>query len=157
MAAPSISIVNEQDQTIANWDAGTIQANNDSTVLTMRVWNNRGGGTAVSDLKECTVTSLDTDGGASSDVVSGRWIQVNVNSVDGNTTTWTQVGGTTTKSIRADGVPVSDGYIIKGTTNDGSTNNSKTNYCTIRVKIHVPLNATPGTKTCKLRINGYYV
>lgn len=157
MAAPSITVVNDLDQTVANWDAGTVQANNDSAILTLLIWNNRGGQTALSDLKECTITSLDIDGGSSSDVVSGKWVNVNVPSIDGNQTTWTQVGGATTKSLRADGVQAQDGFIIKGTTNDGNKNNSKPNYCTARLKVHVPLNATAGTKTYKLRINGYYV
>lgn len=157
MAAPSISVISDQDQTVANWDAGTVQANNDSAVLTILIWNNRGGSTALSDLKDCTITSLDTDGGSASDVVSGKWVNVNVKSIDGNTTTWTAVGGPTTKSLRADGVEAADGYIIKGTANDGNKNNSKVNYCTVRLKVHVPLNATPGTKNWKMRINGYYV
>lgn len=157
MAAPSITIVNDSDQTVANWDAGTVQANNDSAVLTILIWNNRGGGSALSDLKECTITSLDIDGGASSDTVAGKWVQVNVPSIDGNQTTWTQIGGATTKNLRADGVQAADGFIIKGTTNDGSKANAKPNYCTARLKIHVPLNANPGTKSFKMRINGYYV
>lgn len=157
MAAPSITIVNESDQTASNWDAGTIQANTDSAVLALRIWNNKGGNTAVSDLKECNVTILDMDGGSSSNPVAGKWLQINVPRVDGNTTVWTAIGGTTTKSIRADGLGASDGYTIRGTTNDGSVSNGTPNYCTIRLKIHVPLNAVAQSYSCKMRINGYYV
>ena len=156
MAAPSITIVNDSDATIANWDVGTVQANTDSNILKAIIWNNRGGGVALSDLRDVTITALDIDGGASTDVVAGKWTQVNVPNIDGNETTWTAIGGATTKSLRADGLSAADGPIIKGTANDGSLATSKVNYCTIRLKEHVPLNANPGTKNWKMRLNGYY-
>lgn len=155
--APIVTVVTDTDQTVSNWDVGTIQANNDSAVLTVRIWNNRGGASAVSDLKDCNITSLDVDGGSTSDVITGKWMNINVQSIDGNTTTWTQVGGTVTKALRADGVTAADGNIIRGTTNDGNANNSKVNYCTVKMKLHVPLNATSGARSWKMRINGYYV
>lgn len=156
-SAPIITVVTDTDQTVANWDIGTIQSNNDSSVLTILIWNNRGGATATSDLKDCSITSLDVDGGSSSDVVSGKWVNVNIQSIDGNTTTWTQVGGSVVKALRADGVTASDGNMIKGTTNDGNKTTSKVNYCTARLKLHVPLNAVSGARSWKMRINGYYV
>lgn len=157
MSAPIITIVNDADMTIANWDCGTVQANNDSAILTVRIWNNKGQSSAVSDLKDASLTTLDIDGGVSSDVVSGKWVYVNAPQVDGNESTWTQVGGATLKYIRADGLNSSDGYTIRGTANDGNLTNSKANYATCRLKVHVPLNATPGVKTWKTRLNGYYV
>lgn len=159
MAAPSITVVDDADVTVSNHDFGIVQANNDSGVVTCLIWNNRGGATALSDLRDVSITSLDTDGGSSSDVVSGKWVNVNVPIMDGNETTWTQVGGITQKYLRADGLTSSSGNVIQGTVNDGNkaTAASKTNYCTVRIKVHVPLNATPGTKNFKMRINGYYV
>lgn len=157
MAAPNITIVNDSDITVASWDCGTVQANSDSAILTIRVWNNRGGSTALSDLKDASITTLDIDGGSSSDVVAGKWVQVNVPNLDGNTTTWTAVGGSTVKFIRADSLTSADGNVIRGTANDGTVVNSAANYATCRLKAHVPLNATPGTKTWKTRLNGYYV
>jgi putative cofactor-binding repeat protein len=157
MAAPSITIVNDSDITVASWDCGTVQANSDSTILTILVWNNRGGSTALSDLKDVSITTLDIDGGSSSDVVAGKWVQANVPGIDGNNTTWTAIGGTTVKYLRADALAAADGNVIRGIANDGTFTNSKSNYCTCRLKAHVPLNATPGTKVWKTRINGYYV
>lgn len=157
MSAPIITIVNDADQTIANWDCGTVQANNDSAILTVRIWNNKAQTSAVSDLKDASITTLDIDGGVSSDVVSGKWVQINAPYVDGNETTWTQIGGSTLKYVRADGCNAADGYVIRGTANDGSATNAKVNYATCRLKVHVPLNATPGVKTWKTRLNGYYV
>ena len=157
MSAPSIIVVNGSDATVASWDCGTVQANNDSGILDIVIWNNRGGGTALSDLKDVSITALDVDGGSSSDVVAGKWTQINVPTVDGDTSTWTQIGGATTNALRADGLASSVGSVIRGTANDGSLVGSKVNYCSARLKVHVPLNATPGTKTWKMRINGYYV
>lgn len=158
MAAPSITVVNTSDRTVVNWDAGICQANNDSGVLTILVWNNRGGGEALSDLNDCNITSLDVDGGSTSDVVAGKWVRVNCPVVDGNSTTWTQVGGDTVKYFRADGITASEN-VLSGAINDGnkSTAASKKNYSTLNLKVHVPLNATPGMKSYKMRINGYYI
>lgn len=160
MASPSITIVNSStDASVANVDFGTVQANNDSVVVPVRIWNNRGGAAALSDFRDVSITALDTDGGASSDVVAGKWVRINCPTVDGNSSTWTQVGGTTVKFLRALGVASSDGNTIKGTVNDGvaDTVASKVNYTEINIKVHVPLNAVPGTKSWKMRINGYYV
>lgn len=158
MAAPIITILNNSEVTVASWDAGTVQADKDSSVLTLRIWNNKGNNTTpVSDLKDCSITTLDTDGGTSSDVVAQKWVRINVPEVDGNSTTWTAIGGGDVKYIRADGISSTAGYVIQGTTNDGTLTNSKPNYCTVSLKVHVPLNATPGTKVWKTRLNGYYV
>ena len=108
---------------------------------------------------DVSITSLDVDGGASSDIVAGKWVRINCPTVDGNASTWTQVGGSTVKFLRAVGVAAADGNIIKGTVNDGIANTigSKVNYTEINIKVHVPLNAVPGTKSWKMRLTGYYV
>ena len=38
-----------------------------------------------------------------------------------------------------------------------NTIGSKVNYTEINIKVHVPLNAVPGTKSWKMRLTGYYV
>ena len=160
MASPSISVVNAStDTSVANVDFGTVQANNDSVVVPVRIWNNRGGAAALSDFRDVSITSLDVDGGASSDIVAGKWVRINCPTVDGNASTWTQVGGSTVKFLRAVGVAAADGNIIKGTVNDGIANTigSKVNYTEINIKVHVPLNAVPGSKAWKMRLTGYYV
>ena len=156
MAAPSITVVDTSDRTVTNWDAGVVQANNESAVLTILVWNNRGGSVALSDLKEANITSLDTDGRAVTDIITGKWIRVNVPSIDGNTTTYTPVGGATVKNIRADGLGATDGYVLKGTANDGIAANSRNNYSTVNLKIKIPSGVTAGIRDYKIRINGYF-
>ena len=158
MAAPSITVVDTSDRTVTTWDNGTVQAQNYSAVLSIRVWNNRGGAVTLSDLKDVTVTALDTDGGATSDVVTGKWVQINCPRIDGNTTTYVAVGGSTVRYLQADGVARSEGYTIKGTANDGlaSTTASKVNYSTANMRVYVPVNANPGTRNFKIRSNGWY-
>ena len=156
MPAPSITVVDTSDRTITNWDNGVVQANNEGAVLTAIIWNNRGGSVALSDLKEASITSLDIDGRAITDVVTDKWVRVNVPSVDGNASTWTPVGGSVSKGIRADGLGVSDGFTIKGTANDGTLANSKDNYCTVNMKAKVPSGAEAGIRNWNMRIGGYF-
>lgn len=156
--APRITIINDTGAIVASWNCGTVQASNYSSILTIKVWNNKGGSTAVSDLKDASITTVDIDGGQSSDVVAGQWVQVNVPKMDGRDDVWTQIGGSKTKSIRADGLGSAVGNVIRGDANDGAdTEVNAKNYATCRLKVHVPLNATPGTKMWKTRLNGYYV
>ena len=159
MAAPSITVVNAAtNTTIPNWSVGVVKANNSSTVLSIQIWNNRGGSTDLADLRDASITSLDIDGGNSSDPVANKWLHVNVPEMDG-ASSWTPVGGTSTKFIRGDSVTATEGNIIKGTANDGnaSTTASKVNYTTVNLRVDVPVNATPNTYNFKTRINGYYV
>ena len=160
MAAPSITVVNAStNATQTNWSVGVVKANNDSSTLQILIWNNRGGSTTLADLRDASITSLDTDGGAASDPVANKWLKVNAPNMTEVASAWTAVGGTTTKMIRADGLSSSDGNVIKGTANDGnaSTAASKANYATINLKVSVPISATPNTYNFKTRINGYYV
>ena len=159
MAAPSITVVNASSNTTqTNWSCGVVKANNSSAVLTIQIWNNRGGTVALADLRDASITALDIDGGNSSDPVANKWLHVNVPEMDG-TSSWTAIGGTTTKFIRGDGVSSSEGNIIKGTINDGNagTTASKANFTTVNLRVDVPVNATPNTYNFKTRINGYYV
>ena len=159
MAAPSITVVNATtNQTATNWPVGVVKANQSSGILPIQIWNNRGGSTDLADLRDASITTLDINGGNSSDPVANKWLHVNVPEMDG-ASAWTAVGGTTTKFIRGDGVTSSEGNIIKGTANDGnsSTVASRANYVTANLRVDVPINATPNTYNFKARINGYYV
>lgn len=156
MAAPSITVVDTSDRTVTNWDNGVVQANAESAILQIIIWNNRGGLTDLSDLKEANITSLDTDGRAITEVVTDKWVRVNVPAVDGSTAVWTPVGGTIAKSLRADGVDPSEGFVIKGVANDGSLVNATENYCTCNLKTKVPAGVEAGIRNWKMRINGYF-
>lgn len=156
MAGPSITLYNSTNtELVSSWNLGTVQAQVPSAELVVNIWNNKGGGTDVSDLKECSLAITDSNGStAVEDVARDKWVQVNVQSVDGDTTTWTPVGGATTKAIRANS-GVTDNT-IKGTKNDGQAANSAQNFCTVKFRVVVPINSNVGAKSFKVRLTGYY-
>ena len=153
---PLIGIYNESNTAFqSTWDVGIVRAQQPSTVLTINVWNNRGGTTDVSDLKEPILSVLDSDGlNALTPVPRDKWVQVNVPSVDGDNTTWTPIGGTTTKMLMANG-GVTDNT-IKGTVNDGDPLLYPQNVCTTNLRIEAPLNSTPGDFSFKIRLTAYF-
>lgn len=155
MAGPNITLYNGSNNSlVSTWTVGTVQAQTPSAELVVNIWNNKAGGTDVSDLKDCSVTVLDSNGSTyAEEVAKNKWVQVNVKAVDGNTTTWTSIGGTTTHAIKAN-TGVSDNS-ISGAKNSGTTVESK-NCCTMKLRVNAPINATPGSKQFKVRLTGYY-
>jgi hypothetical protein len=153
---PQIAIYDSTDSTlVSTWDIGTLKAQVPSDVLTINVWNNKGGAVPVSDLKEAYLMVLDNTGDtAVEDVAKNKWIQVNIPSVDGNDETWTAIGGTYGKDVKANSGVVDN--TIKGIINDGVAANSPENVCTINLRAVAPPNSDPGVKLFKVRLNGYF-
>ena len=160
MAAPSITVLNTDNEPIINWDAGVVQSSNDSKVLTCKIWNNREGTTALSDLRNVTITTLDLDNTATSDVVVNHWLGVRCYAIDGANGDFTQVGGTVGKGIRSDAGstdPAGEDYnIIKGSANNGNETESPENVATVDLRFRVPDNVPAGTRDVKIRIMGIY-
>lgn len=156
MAGPSITLYNStHTELVSSWNIGTVQAQVPSAELVVNIWNNKGGGTDVSDLRECSLAVTDSNGNtATEDVARDKWIQTNVASVDGDSTTWTAIGGAVTKPIRAN-TGVTDNT-IKGTKNDGQPANSGQNFCTVKLRVVAPINSKDGAKSFKIRLTGYY-
>ena len=156
MAGPNIAIYDSNNtSTVSTWNVGTVQAQTPSAELVVNIWNNKGGQSAVSDLKDCTVTVLDSNGSTyTEDVAREKWVQVNVQSIDGNDTTWTAIGGETTHGIRANSGQTEN--TISGAVNNGQAASSGPNVCTAKFRINTPINATPGSKSFKIRLTGYY-
>ena len=153
---PQISIYDESNNSIVSiWDIGTVKAQTPSEVLTINIWNNKGGTTTVSDLKDCYITVLDYNGDTAVDTVAkDKWVQVNIPSIDGDENVWTNIGGNVVKSIRGNaGV---DEYSILGTENSGLMSESSENVCTAKFRIFAPPNSAPGQKLFKIRVNGYF-
>jgi hypothetical protein len=153
---PQIAIYDSTDTILVNtWDIGVLKAQVPSDILSVNIWNNKGGTNLVSDLKEAFLMVLDQNGDtAVDDVARDQWIQVNVPSIDGDDDIWTKIGGTLGKDIRANG-GVTDNT-IKGIPNDGVAANSPENVATIKLRAVAPPNSKPGTKLFKVRLNGYY-
>lgn len=155
MSAPSVSIYNRNNSELVSvWELGTLKAQKESDVLTINIWNNKGGVTSVSDLKEACLMVLDAVGDtANDDVAKNKWVQVNVPSIDGEDL-WTPIGGSVTKDLQANsGV---EGNSIAGVANDGKIANSPENVCTINLKVVAPANSNPGNKYFKIRLSGSF-
>jgi hypothetical protein len=153
---PVISIYNADNTAYqTTWDVGIIRAQQPSNILTINIWNNFNGATDVSDLREPIISVLDSNGLTSdTPVPKDKWVQVNVPSVDGDNSTWTPIGGTTTKMLRANGNVTED--IIKGTTNNADPILYPQNVCTTNLRIKAPLNSLPGDFTFKIRLTAYF-
>jgi hypothetical protein len=154
---PQIAIYDATNSAlVSNWDIGVLKAQIPSDILTINVWNNKGGTTDVSDLKEAYIMVLDNSGDtAVDDVARDKWIQVNIPAIDGNVDTWTPIGGTIGKDVRAN-AGVGEENVIKGIVNDGIAANSPENVSTINLRAVAPPNSDPGDKLFKVRLNGYY-
>lgn len=166
MAAPQVSWYSVDNTTQVNrWDIGTVDAGDLSAEFAVLIWNNRGGQTALSDMTNCTITTKDSGGGNGGDaqnitnqLVFGKWIETQVTSAGESGTTWTAIGGTATKAIKAQGAGAASG-IIKGGVNDGNhaTENTKNNYCSLKLRANVPPEATAGLINFLTRVSYQYV
>jgi len=153
---PQIAVYDSTDSGIISlWDLGTIKAQVVSPVLSVYVWNNRNGKTAVSDLKDCWVTCVDSATDTSNDdVAKDQWIQVNVPSIDGDEDTYTKIGGNLGKDVRA--MAGVSGNYIAGVVNDGTLANSQPNYAKLNFRCVAPPNSNPGQKLFRILIKGYF-
>ncbi|ALS22325.1 hypothetical protein [Paenibacillus naphthalenovorans] len=154
MAQPQVSWWNSINAAqITDWAIGQVDAGSTSPDTTFLIWNNRGGSTGVSDMTSCTITTKDSGGNDTGELVTNKWIHVRVDTM--SESTFTPIGGTTTKSIKAGGSAPAG--TIKGTANDGTTANATENFA--QVTLHaVPLaTATAGNVDFLLRVAYTYV
>lgn len=148
MASPLVQwydITNTTQKT--EWQIGVVDAGSVSIDTTFLIWNNRGIKTNVSDMTNCTITTKDILGSNTGEVVMNKWVEARVDSL--NETTFTPIGGTTTKVIQAGGG--AGAGIIKGTTNDGSLG-AVTNFSKVSLHANVPSTATAGSFTFLTRV-----
>ncbi|TQR46759.1 hypothetical protein [Paenibacillus popilliae] len=141
MAVPIVEFTNENGTSQVNsWDIGTVDAGSKTNGDTFLIWNNKGKKTAVSDMENCIITTKDFSGGDTGPLVTGKWIEVRVDSM--NESTFTPIGGTNAKTIQAEGVGAG---IISGGVNDGSVNGAKANYAKVTLRANVPALAPAGS------------
>jgi hypothetical protein len=156
MAAPIVTWFNQANTAQLNsWTIGTVDAGTTSADLQLLIWNNRGGASAVSDMTSCTITTKDSSGGDTGELVTNTWIQAKC--VSTGDATFTPIGGSNnTKSIKASGAGISAG-VISGAVNDGTYNNAKNNFSEMVLHATVPLNASAGTQNFYVRVAYQYV
>lgn len=148
MASPLVSWFDATNTTQkTEWQIGVVDAGSVSDDTMFLIWNNRGQKTDVSDMRNCTITTKDILGSNTGEVVLNKWIEVRNDSM--NESSFTPVGGTTTKEVKAGGN--AGAGIIKGTANDGSLG-AVENYVKLTLHANVPATATAGTFTFLTRI-----
>ena len=159
MAAPVVSFYDiSGTNEITNWPLGEVDAGSETEPLEFTIWNNKGGSEPVSHMKNVRITTVNSAGGETGDVVTGKWVHVVVNgeddSADGHS--GKAIGGNSLANqaqVWAEGVDKAvDGYIIKGDANDGVKAHSTVNYASIKAWVCVPANANEGEKPFIVRV-----
>lgn len=149
MPAPVISWYDSGNTTQqTSVDFGVVDAGSVSAIIRLLIWNNRGGASAVSDATGCVVTTKDTSGGNTGDVVVERWEEAQDNKEA--TPAFVAIGGTTSRPVAAN--PAAAPQVIKGTANDGTTANSPNNFADVSFQWRVPSTATAGQRNWLTRL-----
>lgn len=153
MAIPRISWYKADNiEQATRFDIGIVDAGSVSPDTTMFIWNNKAGESDVSDMTSCTITTKDVSGGNSGEIITNTWIRVRVDSMQEST--FTPIGGATTKEIKAAGAPAGT---IKGTSNDGVAENSAMNFAKVTLHANVPQIATAGNFDFITRVSYQYI
>lgn len=154
MPAPIISWYQSDNiAQVTRWDIGTVDAGTASADFHVLVWNNRGGSTAVSDMTNCKVTTKDTAGTDTGELVTNTWIQAKV--LSQNETTYTAIGGTNSHDVKAGGTAPAN--TVSGGANDGTVSNAAINFADLVLRAFPPANATAGHVDFLTRISYSYV
>nr|WP_278429932.1 hypothetical protein [Brevibacillus laterosporus] len=163
MPAPAVSWYKTDNVTqLTKWEIGTIDAGSISPALGVLIWNNRGGTADVSTMTDCTITTKDSAGGDTGDLVIGTWIEVRVDSM--KESNFSKIGGPVTKAIQPGGNTTNptgtyspNNQEILGVQNDGSTVNSKGNFVEVTIRANVPPLATAGNVNFLTRVAYRYI
>lgn len=155
MPAPIVSWYNTDNTSqVTQWDIGTVDAGSVSTAFGVLIWNNRGNASAVSDMTNTTITTKDSAGGNTGELVEDTWIEAKVNSLaEAN---FSPMGGTVTRDLKADDPNVASGT-IQGAANDGTKENARANFADVSLRANVPPTATAGLVNFLTRVSYQYV
>lgn len=155
MPAPIVSWYNADNTTqVTQWDIGTVDAGSVSTAFEVLIWNNRGNASAVSDMTNTTITTKDSAGGNTGELVEDTWIEAKVVSLaEAN---FSPMGGTVTRDLKGDAADTPSGT-IKGAANDGTKTNARPNFAQVSLRANVPPTATAGLVNFLTRVSYQYV
>lgn len=156
MPAPIVSWWNDQNTAQeTSWPVGVIDAGTVSADKTFLIWNNRAGSTAVSDMTNCTITTKDSAGGDTGELVTNKWVEARVDSA--GETAFTPIGGATTHPLTAGGGATAG--TIAGDANDGNIATAATanNFAKVTLHVNVPATAAAGSLSWLLRVSYQYV
>jgi hypothetical protein len=166
MPAPQVNWRKQDNSAaVSSWNIGTIDAGTDSPDFGVLIWNNFAGATDLSTMTNCTITTKDSSGNNTGELVLNKWIEVMVISKQGGAETLrTPIGGDAKHPIEANGNTVNangtfspGAQEILGVKNDGTKTNAKGNYAEVILRARVPGNATAGNISFLTRVAYQYV
>lgn len=153
MAIPKVEWFNgDNTAPVSSWAIGTVDAGTVSTASTFMIWNNRAGTSVLSDMTSCTISTKDASGGNTGELVTSKWIEVKVETL--SETTFSAIGGTVTKAIRAGGSAPAG--TISGAINDGTIAGGASNFAKVTLQANVPAIATAGNVDFLTRVSYLY-
>ena len=181
MAAPIVSWYSSDNSSLlTKWEIGTVDAGTTSDEFEFLIWNNRSGSSNVSIMTDCVITTKDSTGGLTgNELVTGKWVQVKVNSK--GESGFTAIGSETSGSepditynpvehaISADSTAFESkcsansltaadyNSPIGGFSNNGIKDNSKANFADVTLRVEVPESAPAGSIDFLTRVRYSYV
>jgi hypothetical protein len=163
MPAPQVNWRKQDNSAgVPSWNIGTIDAGTPSADFGVLIWNNYAGATDLSTMTNCTITTKDSAGGNTGELVTNKWIQATV--VSAGETGRTNIGGNTTHPIQAggntsnaDGTHSPNANEILGVKNNGNKVDAKGNFAEVVLRADVPGNATAGNVAFLTRVAYQYV
>lgn len=151
MSAPVISFTDGSGSNLASLSFGNCDAGSTTASVNIRVYNNNGGGTAVSDTAQTTITTKTFNGNDTGDspangqeVVTNTMLGVQCTSL--SDASFTQVGGSA--STHAIGSAAGGSGVIKGTVGG--------DYAALTLRLVVPANVTAGAAQWLGRVSYLY-
>lgn len=156
MAQPIISWRTETNNaTIPSLDFGTVDAGSVSLPKNVILFNNYAGTTAVSDATNGSITTKDSSGGNTIELVMNKWIEYK-NLSDSADANFDGIGGTVSKPIKAE---TASAGVISGAINDGNINTlaTKANFAKPSFRPNIPTTATAGQVNFLIRYQYQYI
>lgn len=162
MATPIEPVVNlfnkdtnvEIDNTTNIIDFGEVKAGDKSPVITLQLWNNKGGDQIASTMRDTELFILDKNEAKTEPIVTDGWLHVKCNS--GGDVAFSRLNDVNTKKLTAAGLTEGE---IEGIINDGVDANSTTNFAEFEVYAQIidnVLSATHGEKPFYLAVRYYF-
>ena len=154
------SVIQFNDGTYGN----SVLTDSDSAEVSIAITNNFNNGTATADasydMKNCSLTIKDTDGGMTDEIVQQKWVRVFCQSKAETSANYTQIGAHLDASTWVeDSYPIGCGDAtvgannISGAANDGTeAGTGKTNIARVTMKAHPDSAATPVKHSFKFRV-----
>jgi len=152
---PQVSFYNRTtnvDLSVSGWTVGTVKASEESSVLALRVWNNRGGSELASSMQDCSLFILDSLDGKSEPIVTGGWLKGKCLSLGDSS--FIALDAVDVLEIGSQSHPTDT--IIDGDINDG-TDTNVSNFSDIDLKFVPAFGATHGLKNFSVAIKYFFV